>query len=290
MDNIRKIIRSANIFFVSAGVFTYVLGAVLARRSGREVDFGVLILGLALFLALYLLERSLNYLTSSQVNIFSTAIRSNKLKSPELTGFLLFLAFILVFCLYGLVRIGAPAVSSWMWLLLLTLGILINMTSIRLWRLPYRWLTDGLVISPIMLFTGAVLQRIPSERMLFFLSFPLFFLYLASYSATLFEKSGTDAEKSRPSLVTFIGWEKAMNLHHVLLIGAYVTLGVYFQVSGSWSIAWPAALVAMISLFEVFQLERIARGLKPLWGLLRATSVLQYLSILYILLFAFLTN
>jgi hypothetical protein len=62
------------------------------------------------------------------------------------------------------------------------------------------------------------------------------------------------------------------------------------MVSGSWSIAWPAALVALISLFQVLQLERIARGMKPLWGLLRATSVLQYLSLVYILLFAFLTH
>lgn len=290
MDGIRKIIKSVDMFFVTAGAFTYFLGAVLARRSGRALDIGVLVLGLVFFLALYLLERSLNYLTSSRINVFSTALRSNKLQSPALTGFLLFLSFILLFCVYGLIRIGTLAASSWMWLLMLSVGILIHISSIRLWRLPYRWLTDGLVITPIMMFTGAELQQIPSERMLFFLSLPLFLLYLASTSAMMFEKFGTDAEKARPSLLTVIDWEKVINLHHILLIATYFALGVYFMVSGSWSIAWPAALVALISLFQVLQLERIARGMKPLWGLLRATSVLQYLSLVYILLFAFLTH
>jgi hypothetical protein len=32
-------------------------------------------------------------------------------------------------------------------------------------------------------------------------------------------------------------------------------------------------------LLEVFQLERIARGLKPLWGVLRVTAVFQYLGL-----------
>ncbi len=290
MEKISKIFKSADSFFISSAAFTYLLGALLAQRAGRVLDIHMLLLGLVFFVSLYLLERSLNYLTSSRINVFSRAARSNRLQSPELAAFLLFLSFVLLFCLYGLISIGGISGKLWIWLALLSFGILINISSIRLWAVPYRWLTDALVAAPLMLFNGAVLQGISSERMLFFLSLPLFFLYLASTTAGMFEKFGTDAEKGRPSLLTEIGWEKGITLHHVLLIAAYAALGVYFLVSGAWSIAWPAALVALISLFEVFQLERIARGLKPLWELLRATAVLQYLGFLYMLLFAFLTH
>ncbi len=58
------------------------------------------------------------------------------------------------------------------------------------------------------------------------------------------------------------------------------------MVSGSWSIALPAALVALFSLFQVLQLERIARGMKPLWGFYVPPAFLQYLSLVYTL-FAF---
>ena len=290
MASIKKIFKTIDLFFVSGGMFSYLLGAVLAQRAGKPINISVLFLGLSLFLLLYLLERCLTHLTSSRINVFSTAQSSSRLQSPELMGALLFIAFALMFCVFGLVRTGALNAKSWIWLLLLTLGILIPSTSIRLWVVPYRWLTDAFVAAPVMLFSGAVLQRIPSERMLFFLSLPLFFLFLASSSALMFESFGAESDKVRPTLLTVIGWEKAMNLHHVLLIATYAALGVYFFASGAWPIAWPAAFIAIISLFEVFQLERIARGMKPLWGLLRATAVLQYLGILYILLFAFLAR
>ncbi|MEL7646203.1 MAG: hypothetical protein AAGU04_08070 [Anaerolineaceae bacterium] len=290
MEKISKILKSADLFFIGASTFTYLLGAVLAQRAGSILDLNILLLGLLFFLSLYLLERNLNYLTSSRINVFSTASRSNRLQSPEMAAFLLFLSFLLLFCLYGLIRAGGLSGNRWIWLAFLSVGILINASSIRLWTVPYRWLTDALVVAPVMLFSGAILQRIPSERMLFFLSLPLFFLYLASTAALMFEKFDSDAEKGRYSLLTAIGWEKTMNLHHGLIIAAYIALGVYFFVSGSWPIAWPAALLAILSLFEVFQLERIARGLKPLWGVLRATAVLQYLGLLYMLLFAFLIN
>ncbi|NLI44197.1 MAG: hypothetical protein GX415_02110 [Chloroflexi bacterium] len=290
MNGVKKILRTVDLFFVFSGVFTYLLGAVLARRSGGALNAAVLVLGLIFFLLLYLLERSFNYLTSSRISLFSKYIRNNKLSSADVVAFLLFLSFSLVFCLYYLLREGGLSPKSWLWLALLAFGLLINITAIRLWGLPYRWLTDALVAAPLALFSGAVLQKIASERMLFFLSLPLFFLFLASSSALLYEKYEADSANSRPSLLTVIGWERAMTLHHVLLLCAYLCFGIYFYISGSWSIAWPVVFMASISLLEVFQLERIARGLKPLWGVLRVTAVFQYLGALYILLFAFLTR
>jgi len=290
MDGIKRILKSVDVFFISAAVFTYLLGAVLGRRAGGIFNAVLLFLGLAFFLLVYLLERTFNYLTSSRISIFSRALRTNKLRSPDLSFFLLFIFSSLIICLFFLIQEGGLSGNSWLWLALLVVGLLMHITSIRLWALPYRWLTDALVVTPLTLFLGAVLQKIPTERMLFFLSLPLFFLFLASSSALLFEKYEGDAANGRPSLLTVVGLEKAMNLHHVLLIFAYFSLGVYFFVSGSWSIAWPVMLVVTISLLEVFQLERIARGLKPFWGLLRATAYFQYLGALYILLFAFLTR
>jgi hypothetical protein len=290
MDQIRKIFKSVDLFFSSSGVFTYLLGAVLAQRSGRTLNAAVFSFGLLFFVCLYLLERTAHYLTSSRINIFSTVHRSKKLQTPELVWFLFFLFLGTLFCLFGLVREGGVSGDNWIWLILLSLAILIHTTSVRLWALPFRWLTDGLVISPLLLFFGAALQKISSDRVLFFLSLPLFFLYLASSTALLFENYAADLEKKWHSLLTVIGWERGISLHHILLVLSYISLGIYFYVSGAWSITWPAALAAVISLLEVYQLERIARGMKPLWGLLRASAALQYLTVLYILLFAFLIH
>ena len=81
-----------------------------------------------------------------------------------------------------------------------------------------------------------------------------------------------------------------MTLHHILVALGYLGLGFYLYMSGAWAIAWPVLLMMSVSLLEVWQLQRIAEGMRPNWGLLKATAITQYLGIVYILLFAFLTH
>jgi len=81
-----------------------------------------------------------------------------------------------------------------------------------------------------------------------------------------------------------------MTLHHILVSLGYLGLGFYLYISGAWVIAWPVLLMMSVSLFEIWQLQRIAGGMRPNWGLLKATAITQYLGILYILLFAFLAH
>jgi len=63
-----------------------------------------------------------------------------------------------------------------------------------------------------------------------------------------------------------------MTLHHILVALGYLGLGFYLYISGAWVIAWPVLLMMSVSLFEIWQLQRIAGGMRPNWGLLKATD------------------
>jgi len=291
MEDIRAIFKEINGFFLASGVFTYTLGTVLALQAGQAWNATSYFLGLLVFFGFYLLERTYAYLSRSKINVFSTLQRSRRLRSPELVFFLFFLFAALLLCVYFISLSGGLRSPNWVWFLLLAVGILMNVSkNLNQWNMPYRWMTDGIIISPVLLFWGASLAKLDSTPVLFFLSLPLLFFYLASQTSLQFETYGEDLKKGHQALLVSIGWERGMTLHHILVALGYLGLGFYLYMSGAWAIAWPVLLMMSVSLLEVWQLQRIAGGMRPNWGLLKATAITQYLGIVYILLFAFLTH
>ncbi len=291
MKDIRAIFKEINGFFLASGVFTYTLGTVLAVQAGQAWNSTTYFLGLLIFFGFYLLERTYAYLSRSKINVFSTLQRSRRLRSPELVIFLFFLFAALLLCVYFISLTGGLRSPNWVWFLLLAVGILMNVSkNLNQWNMPYRWMTDGIIISPVLLFWGASLAKLDSTPILFFLSLPLLFFYLASQTCLQFETYGEDLKKGQQALLVSIGWERGMTLHHILVALGYLGLGFYLYMSGAWAIAWPVLLMMSVSLLEVWQLQRIAEGMRPNWGLLKATAITQYLGIVYILLFAFLTH
>jgi len=291
MEDIRAIFKEINGFFLASGVFTYTLGTVLALQAGQAWNATSYFLGLLVFFGFYLLERTYAYLSRSKINVFSTLQRSRRLRSPELVFFLFFLFAALLLCVYFISLSGGLRSPNWVWFLLLAVGILMNVSkNLNQWNMPYRWMTDGIIISPVLLFWGASLAKLDSTPVLFFLSLPLLFFYLASQTSLQFETYGEDLKKGQQALLVSIGWERGMTLHHILVALGYLGLGFYLYMSGAWAIAWPVLLMMSVSLLEVWQLQRIAGGMRPNWGLLKATAITQYLGIVYILLFAFLTH
>ena len=291
MKDIRAIFKEINGFFLTSGVFTYTLGTVLALQAGQAWNATSYFLGLLVFFGFYLLERTYAYLSRSKINVFSTLQRSRRLRSPELVFFLFFLFAALLLCVYFISLSGGLRSPNWVWFLLLAVGILMNVSkNLNQWNMPYRWMTDGIIISPVLLFWGASLAKLDSTPVLFFLSLPLLFFYLASQTSLQFETYGEDLKKGHQALLVSIGWERGMTLHHILVALGYLGLGFYLYMSGAWAIAWPVLMMMSVSLLEVWQLQRIAEGMRPNWGLLKATAITQYLGIVYILLFAFLTH
>ncbi|MFZ3150642.1 MAG: hypothetical protein WA116_03055 [Anaerolineaceae bacterium] len=291
MKHIKLILKDFDWFFLVSGIMSSVLGSVMASESGQTWKLGTFLLGLLFFVGFYSLERVYYYLSISRINLFSTVNRADKLKSPEIISILFLLFAGLLYILFTLNISGALTQTGWLWLIILVLLIMVNTSrSMRVWNLPYRWFLDALIVSPVLVFFSSSLQGLEPGRILLFLCLPLLFLYLASTLCLQFESYASNMSKGTKSFLVVIGWEKGIVLHNVILLIAYLFLGVYFYLSGVWSIAWPAFFMLIISLGEVYLLQRVSEGMKPNWGLIRAVAVVQYLGIVYILLFAFLTH
>jgi 1,4-dihydroxy-2-naphthoate octaprenyltransferase len=128
------------------------------------------------------------------------------------------------------------------------------------------------------------------NRFLTMLTLPLVPLLLALFLAQSYESYGKSYYLQHGNLVNRIGWQYGSFWHNVLLLVAYLLIGVAAIAGQPWSITWPALLSMFIALFQVYQMVRITSGAKPRWRLLQVTSFATVATTLYLLIIALITG
>lgn len=102
------------------------------------------------------------------------------------------------------------------------------------------------------------------HRLLPLLTFPFTLLSLAAQIA--FQFPDYPAEKA--GLLLRLGWQRAMTLHNLLILLAYILLVAGGFTGLPWSLTWPGLLGLPFALFQIWQMVTTARGAKPRWQLL----------------------
>ncbi|RME87995.1 MAG: hypothetical protein D6770_08000 [Anaerolineae bacterium] len=112
------------------------------------------------------------------------------------------------------------------------------------------------------------LQAEEFHRLLAMVTTPLTALALAFFLATDFPSFATDLKYERHTMLTRLGWQRAIPLHHLLLVVAYLLFALAPLLAFPWSLLWPAFLTVPLAAYQVFMLRNIALGAKPVWRLL----------------------
>jgi 1,4-dihydroxy-2-naphthoate octaprenyltransferase len=116
---------------------------------------------------------------------------------------------------------------------------------------------------------------------------PLTLLLLATFLVLDFPSYAEDLKYGRATLLIRLGWENALRLHQALLISAYVLLGVSALLGFSLALLAPGFLTIPFALLQWNFLRNIARGAKPIWGLLTANAVALFGLTAYFLALSF---
>jgi 1,4-dihydroxy-2-naphthoate octaprenyltransferase len=119
---------------------------------------------------------------------------------------------------------------------------------------------------------GYLLQADETHRFLILL-IPLTFLGFAYFIVMDFPTFATDRKFSRLTLLTRLGWERVVPLHHIFVLFAYIFFAISPWLGLSLSLIWPAFLTLPFALFQIFQLRNIALGAPANWTLLTATAL-----------------
>ncbi|MBW6465843.1 MAG: hypothetical protein K0B06_05010 [Brevefilum sp.] len=111
--------------------------------------------------------------------------------------------------------------------------------------------------------------------------------YLTNRILALLKRYGGDHKTGVETIVIKMGWENSMLLHNALILLTYLLFALIALLGFPWILLWPVFLSLPIGLLQVWLMERVKRGMKPLWGIMQfATACVLWIP-MYLLGFAF---
>ena len=281
-----RLSRPINIVFAA---LTYVLGAGIARYLGVLQNVIVFWLGLGgIMLAQFsmdLLAEALRPVDQPSGNNENRAERVNLRKAALMVSISALAAAGAIAIL--LVQEGiSPVVMIFMSLSLATV-LAYAVPPLRLVDAGFGEFTLAVHIAVIATALGFVLQTGEYHRVVAIVSFPLTMLALAYFLILDFPTFLNDEKYDRRTLLRSMGWERAVPLHHGLVLGAYLLLGSATFFGLAWGLIWPSLLTLPFAIFQIIQLRNISLGVKPVWNLLTVNAIAVFGLTAYLLTFAF---
>lgn len=277
---------SKNGFFIFASFSTYLVGAIFAGFENSRFDFNSLILGLLLFLTILALQTLFSYLTTSKINPYSQVSFERGNKKSQLMILTLILFLIYLFLIYTMLKINKLIGVNLVYISLIT--VLMLMTISRNGKMlfkTYGVIIEGMIVSPLMLLFGGGMQDINPTNGHILLTLAFFFLYIATSTSLLFEAYERDQKLRERSLLDMVGWENGIRIQNISLVLTYLVFFLFFFRNNSLSINLPVLVSAIIGVFSMYLLTRMARGMKPHWQIIKATAFLHYFAVCYLIVY-----
>ena len=270
--NLLRLTRPVHLLLAA---LTYFLGASIANYLGKPFRTDAFWLGL---IAVLLAQASMNLLAEvfrpsnedlidGQSRKDRLALRNNALyvSIAALTAYA-----VIAFVLYINNHLSVPGV----FFLLLSLALVLTYAIP-----PFRFINRGfgefvlaVHITYVITSIAYILQSDETHRFLL-VSIPLTFLAFAYFIVMNFPAFATDSKYRRSTLLTRLGWERTVPLHHLFVLLAYLFFLVAPIFGLSLSLLWPAFLTLPFALFQIVQLRNLTLGAPTNWTLLTATAL-----------------
>ena len=152
---------------------------------------------------------------------------------------------------------------------------------------PFELLIEVLVYVVIPPAFAYFLQSDDPHRLLTMVVVALVPSYLANRLLSLLKRFGRDQKYEVDTLVTLIGWENTMFYHNALILLTYLLYALVAVLGFPWFLIWPVFLTLPIGLTQIWLMERVKRGMKPLWQIMQVAAACVLFIPVYLLGFAF---
>lgn len=290
MQRLRTLFRLSqplNLFFA---VLTYSLGAGIARYLGNLNQPVVFFLGLG---GILLAQLSMSLLAevyrplNEPINPDETRFEREAVRTAAmLVAITALAAAALVVVLLRQEEILSLVAVLFLGLSLVTV-IAYAVPPLRLVNRGFGEFAMAVHLAFIVPSLGFVLQVGVYHRLVGIVSFPLTLLALAYFLVMDFPSFASDQRYGRVTLLRRMTWERAVPLHHVLLVVSYLLLASALLTGISFRLIWPAFLTLPFALLQIFWLRNISLGVRPIWNLLTINAMAVFGLTAYLLTFSF---
>lgn len=273
----RNLFRLSRPLHLVLAALTYFLGASIANYLGRPFRSDSFWLGLV---AVLLAQISMNLLAEvfrpyhepiveGETRKDRLALRNNAL---YISIAALAASAVIAFLLYNNNHLSIEALFF----------ILLSLVLVLTYAIPpFRFVNRGfgefvlaVHLAYVIPSIAYILQADRGHRFLL-ITIPLTFLAFAYFIIMDFPTFASDTKFNRSTLLTRLGWERGVPIHHLFILLAYLFFLVLASpVFGlSLSLLWPAFLTLPFAIFQIFQLRNIALGAPTNWRLLTMTAL-----------------
>jgi 1,4-dihydroxy-2-naphthoate octaprenyltransferase len=167
------------------------------------------------------------------------------------------------------------------------LCIAIGVPPVRLAGRGYGEIASALSMAAFLPALGFALQAGGFHRLVNAVTFPLFLIALTTFLALDFPGFAEDVKYERRTLLTRLGWQRAIPLHNAVLAAAYVLFAAAPFFGLPFSLFWPSLLTIPLAGYQIFMLRNIGEGVRPLWNALAINAAAIFGLTTYLLTLTF---
>jgi 1,4-dihydroxy-2-naphthoate octaprenyltransferase len=271
----RTLLRLSRPLHLLLAALTYFLGTSIANYLGKPFRTDSFWLGL---IAVLLAQASMNLLAEVFRPSNETIVEGETAKQRlTLRNNALYISIaaltanaVIAFVLYIHHHLS---VAAFFFLLLSLIVVLVY--AIPPFRLINRGFGEFLLaahIAYIIPSIAYILQADEAHRFLL-VTIPLTFLAFAYFIVMDFPSFASDSKYNRSTLLTRLGYERVVPLHHLFVLFAYLFFLMMPAFGLPLSLFWPAFLTLPFALFQIYQLRSLALGAPVHWTLLTVTAL-----------------
>lgn len=266
---------------------TYLLGASIPAYLGQAFQATPFIFGLVIILFAQL---SMNFLSETFRPHNEPLIENESpAKIETLRNNLLYVSIGLISASVTLAYLLITNYQSSVipFILLFATIILYAVPPMRLINRGFGELALAAQIAYIIPSLGFILQANQTHRLLTTLIVPLTALALAYFIILNFTTFKDDEKYQRGTLLRLLTWQRAVPLHHSLILLAYFIFALAPLIGFSFNLIWPAFLTLPFAIFQIIQVQAISNGNPPNWKLLTSTALAVFALTTYFLTLTF---
>ncbi len=269
---------------------TYTLGAGIAHYLGQPVRLASFGLGLLVFLAL--LGAAFLFAEYFRLPLMPLAQGETPRQRERFRVTLLQVSYAaitlsavasLTLLLTHSLNLSADILLVLAFLLLIAYAV----PPMRLSETGYGELVLAIFFGTLVPALAFLLQYGQLQRLLSFTTFPLTLLALAYLLACNFPTYAGDQKLGRHTLLTRLTWQRAVPIHHLLVLSAFLLFAAAPILEYPWGLVWPVFLALPFAAIQIIWLQRIANGGRTLWNFLTALAVATFGLTAYLLALTF---
>jgi len=285
-----NLLRRSRPLFLLIAALTYGLGASVANYLGEPLRVDAFWLG---FIGVSMAQLSMNLLTdvfrppNEPIIPGETFVERRSLRNNALYVSIAALAAVALaaFVLFQNGRLSSLS------MLLFGLSIFVVLVhAIPPLRLLDRGFGEFLQAAHLAYVVPAIaflLQVQQYHRLLALVTIPLTAIAFAYFIVLDFPAFAADQKYERRTLLTLLGWQKAIPFHHALLITAYFLFAAAPFLGFSLQILWPVFITLPFAIFQILTLNNIASGGPANWTLLTVNALAVFGLTAYLLAMIF---